>query len=194
MTQRSLPPKAHVIPAEAEKVFEGVIFDVYQWQQEMFDGTVETFEMLKRPDTVVVVAIDENNKIVVIDEEQPGGVTRYNSLPKGRVDNKDETTLSAAKREMLEETGMEFSDWYLLQISQFQSKIEWFVYVYVAQNKIAQHEPVHDAGEKISVKTVEFEELKNTNNTIDRDIKAIKESSDLEEFLAGLLQPQVAVQ
>ncbi len=36
------------IPPNAKRVFKGIIFDVYQWQQKMFDGSKETFEMLKR--------------------------------------------------------------------------------------------------------------------------------------------------
>lgn len=35
------------LPPQAKKVFTGQIFDVYQWEQEMYDGSFETFEMLK---------------------------------------------------------------------------------------------------------------------------------------------------
>ena len=35
------------VPKQAKRVFKGVIFDVYQWEQEMFDGTKEIFEKLK---------------------------------------------------------------------------------------------------------------------------------------------------
>lgn len=48
------------IPSEATKVFDGVIFDVYQWQQKMFDGSIETFEMLKRVSTVGIIAIKDD--------------------------------------------------------------------------------------------------------------------------------------
>lgn len=180
-----MPPNPILIPDHAEKVFEGILYDVYQWPQEMFDGSTETFEMLKRPDSVVVMAIHEG-RIVVIDEEQPGGIVRRSSLPKGRVDARDETVLAAAQREMLEETGMEFNDWRLLQITQPEHKIEWFVYYFVAQNKIAQHEVAHDAGEKITVNLVEFTDLKKSNSRLDKDLRALNETHSLEEFMAGL--------
>lgn len=50
MTKRTLPDNAIMIPEQAGCVFHGEIFDVYQWQQEMFDGSYERFEMLRRPD------------------------------------------------------------------------------------------------------------------------------------------------
>lgn len=185
MTDRPLPPKANVIPDNAKAVFVGEIFTVYQWQQEMFDGSFETFEMLKRPDTVVVIAIDEG-KIVTLNEEQPGGTKRKNILPKGRVDPTDMSILEAAQRELREETGMEFSDWRLLQINQPHSKIEWFVYTFVAQKKIAQHHPSVDPGEKIEVLWSDFSTLKQTQNMLDRDIKALQQGETLEEFISGL--------
>ena len=36
------------IPKNATKVFSGKTFDVYQWEQEMFDGSKKIFEKLKR--------------------------------------------------------------------------------------------------------------------------------------------------
>ncbi|MFO0971471.1 MAG: hypothetical protein U0520_03950, partial [Candidatus Saccharimonadales bacterium] len=68
--KKVIPIDAKLIPQDAKKVFDGVIFDVFQWQQQMFDGTTETFEMLRRPDTVQVICIDEG-KVLVLEEEQP---------------------------------------------------------------------------------------------------------------------------
>ncbi len=67
------PPKSkQPIPGNARLVFKGVIFDVYQWEQELFDGTKTTFEKLKRPDTVVVFPVLPNGKILLTKQEQPG--------------------------------------------------------------------------------------------------------------------------
>lgn len=54
MTERVLPKGARLIPPEADRVFRGEIYEVYQWSQKMPDGSVKTFEMLRRPDTVMV--------------------------------------------------------------------------------------------------------------------------------------------
>lgn len=55
--RKYVPDGAKLLPKEAKKVFSGVISEVYQWPQELFDGTTATFEMIKRPDTVKIVVV-----------------------------------------------------------------------------------------------------------------------------------------
>ncbi|HEY4513381.1 MAG TPA: hypothetical protein VJH06_02610 [Candidatus Paceibacterota bacterium] len=66
------PISKQPIPDDAKRVFKGVIFDVYQWEQEMYDGTKAIFEKLKRPDTVVVFPVLPDGKIILTEQEQPG--------------------------------------------------------------------------------------------------------------------------
>lgn len=184
MDVRPLPPNPILIPKDAKLVFKGEIFDVYQWEQEQFDGSMAIYEMLKRPDTVKVIAVD-GNEIIVLEEEQAGGIFRSNSLPGGRVDE-GESILDAAKRELKEEVGLEFKDWYLLQITQREPKIEWFWYTFVAQNKIAEHDIHHDPGERITMKRISYEEFKRQNDASLNKIAAVSECETLDEFLNGL--------
>jgi len=44
------------IPSNAKLAFKGVIFEVWQWEQEMFDGTTEIFERIWRLPTVEIIA------------------------------------------------------------------------------------------------------------------------------------------
>ncbi len=74
---------ASLIPETAERVFEGQVFDVYQWPQKMFDGSTATFEMAKRCETVTVIGVAQN-KILVINDEQPHKGLQIN-FPGGRV-------------------------------------------------------------------------------------------------------------
>jgi 8-oxo-dGTP pyrophosphatase MutT (NUDIX family) len=176
MTDKPLPENAHMIPKTAELVFKGTIFDVYHWQQKMFDGSFQTFEMLRRPDTTLVIVID-GNQIIVLDEQQPGTPIQYNSLAGGRVEP-GELPLDAAKREIEEEIGMQFNDWALLEVTQPALKIEWFVYVYVAVNKIKQGDTAHEVGEKIAIKRVSFDKFKRAHEVhsdVLRDIHSINE-------------------
>lgn len=55
--RKYVPDGAKLLPKETKKVFSGVISEVYQWPQKLFDGTTATFEMIKRPDTVKIVAV-----------------------------------------------------------------------------------------------------------------------------------------
>lgn len=153
-----LPKNAQLIPDHAKKVFQGVIFEVWQWDMKMFDGTTETFEMLRRPDTVSVFAI-KNNKVVIVKELQPHWSAPKVSVTGGRVDE-GEDPLDAAKRETAEELGMEFSDWKLIKIVQPFEKSEWFVYTYVCWNHTKDIPVHHDSGEQIEPMEVTIEELK----------------------------------
>jgi 8-oxo-dGTP pyrophosphatase MutT (NUDIX family) len=180
MSDRPLPKNAHLIPDSAKKVFTGTIFDVYQWQQELYDGSFATFEMLRRPDTASIIAID-NNQIVVLDEEQPDGVVRYNSLPAGRIELTDNSTLEGAKRELEEETGLQFNRWALLDVQQPAVKLEWFTYLYVATDKIGQIPTKHDPGEKITVKRISFDEFKQSKSA--QKTEVLREINSIDELL-----------
>lgn len=154
-----IPKKAKLVPDNASLVFKGQIFEVYQWPQKMYDGTTATFEMLKRPDTLKVLAV-KDGKIVILDQSQPDSEKSFLDLPGGRHDYEEEDELAAAKRETLEETGMTFKDWRLVSVEQPHSKIDWFVYLFLAAGLEGQQEQNLDNGEKIEIKLVSFDELK----------------------------------
>lgn len=59
------------IPPHAVRVFKGVIFDVYQWEQMLYDGSTTTFECLKRPDTVIVIPL-AGEMVYYAEQAQPG--------------------------------------------------------------------------------------------------------------------------
>jgi ADP-ribose pyrophosphatase len=155
--EKIVPEKAVLIPDHARRVFQGEIFDVYQWPQKLFDGSPATFEMIKRPDTVETIGIVDQ-KILVLEDVQPHRGSRL-SLPGGRVDP-HESVPDAAKREVQEETGYSFKNWRLLTVRQPQSKIEWFIYTFLAWNQSSQEDPHVDAGEKITAELKSLKQLK----------------------------------
>jgi ADP-ribose pyrophosphatase len=144
------------IPKEAKLVFKGVIFEVWQWEQKMFDGTRQTFEMLRRPDTASVLAV-VGDKILLQKEEQPHRPP-FVTVPGGRCDEGEEP-LEAARRELLEETGYASDDMELLAEHHPPGKIDWVLYSYVARNCRKVAEPHPDSGERIETMLVSFEEL-----------------------------------
>jgi ADP-ribose pyrophosphatase len=176
-----IPKNAKLVPENSKRVFKGEIFDVYQWKQKMFDGSFETFEMLKRPDTVKVIAI-RDNKILICEEQQPNTKIFFD-VPSGRHDVERESELDAAKREVLEETGMTFKSWRLISVNQPFNKIDWFVYIFLATDFIDQTEQKLDAGEKITVHMKSFEEtLKLADDPRNRyiPIEILEESKSIE--------------
>lgn len=151
-------PKAQVnMPDTAKKVHTGIIFDVYQWDQEQFDGTYATFERLKRPDTVSVIPITTHGKIFITKQLQPGG-SEFLGLIGGRVDHNEEP-LSAIKRELGEESGLSSKDWRLWFALQPMTKIDWVIFNFIAYNAEKTSNQKLDSGEKITLLEVTFSEF-----------------------------------
>lgn len=146
-----------MIPDRARRVFEGEIFDVYQWEQEMFDGSKETFEALRRPDTVSIIPVVDG-KILLAREMQPGWQRYKLGLFGGRVDDGEEP-LGAAKRELLEETGFESDSWDLLFTVSPNHKLDWTLHHYVVRDCRKVAEQVLDSGELIEIVPLDFEEF-----------------------------------
>lgn len=146
------------VPDEAKLVFKGIIFSVYQWQQMMFDGSTATFEMLKRTNTIQVIAT-QNHKILMSRQSQPNKAD-YHSLFGGRAEE-NEDPLVTAKRELLEESGLVSDDWELFNVYNPAYKMQWDIYFYIARNckKIQEAKP--DAGEQIQTLECSFEEFVN---------------------------------
>jgi ADP-ribose pyrophosphatase len=156
--RKVIPEDSILVPDSAERVFIGEIYDVYQWPQEMFDGTTHTFEMLKRKDGTHVICIADD-KIIVQNELQPHNNPRIN-FPGGQINPEDESSLAGAQRETREETGYTFKNWRLLKVWQPHVKTEDFIYTYLAWGVLEKAEPIDMPGEKITLNFLEFDEVK----------------------------------
>ena len=152
-------PESHQpIPPHASRVFKGVIYDIYQWEQVLFDGTKTTFEKAKRADTTVVFPILPDGTILLTRQQQPGSAGFSYCGAGGRVEE-GEDPFDTAVRELREETGHEAGEWVLWDAVQPMGKLDWAVYILLAKQckKVTEISP--DAGEKIEVLPVTFEEF-----------------------------------
>jgi len=151
------PKPKQPIPENANRVFKGKLFEVYQWEQKLFDGSKTIFEKAKRPDTVIIFPILPDGRVLLLEQEQPGRSLSFDT-PGGRIEE-GEDVLVAAKREMLEETGYEAGEFILLDAQQPVNKVDWAVYTFIAKDlkKIGNINP--DAGEKIKLFPVDFDRL-----------------------------------
>ncbi|MEI6533248.1 MAG: NUDIX hydrolase [Candidatus Roizmanbacteria bacterium] len=145
-----------LLPPKAKRVFQGEIFDIYQWDQLMFDGTTALFEKIVRADTVTIIPIIEN-KILIQYQEQPYHHT-FISLPGGRVDQ-NEDVLTASKRELIEETGYKANEWISLMKTQPFNKMIWKMHYYIARDCIRTNLQHLDSGEKIENRLISFDEF-----------------------------------
>ncbi|MDD2516553.1 MAG: NUDIX hydrolase [Candidatus Gracilibacteria bacterium] len=157
------------IPEHAKKVFSGIIFDVYQREQEMFDGSTDIFEAIKRPYSVQIVAITEDKKILICRETQPAK-DRFIGLFAGRIE-KGENHFEGAKRELLEESGYISDNWHFLEGEDYgNSKIEWLHFSYMALDCKKVDSQRLDPGEKIEVLEYEIDDFFDNYENILTDI------------------------
>ena len=151
------PLSRQPMPPEARKVFEGVVFDVYQWPQTLYNGSIATFEKLKRRDTAVVYAVQPDGRILLTRQEQPG-IAAYIGAAGGQVEDGEDVIVAAA-RELLEETGYKAGSYHLWNAVHPTSKIDWVVYTLVAHGAEKVAQPDLDDGEKIETMLVTFDEF-----------------------------------
>lgn len=146
------------IPPHAKKVFEGIIFDVFHWEQEQFDGTTKTFEGIRHMSSASVIPI-VSGKIYIQKEEQPGEEAKY-GFPAGRFERHESDPIEVGKRELLEETGYTGSIEFYKTLESNRGKTEWAHHILIARDCVKVAEPNLDPGERIhDVRLVSFEEL-----------------------------------
>ncbi len=175
------PAPKQSMPENALKVFTGKLFDVYQWEQEGYDGQKRIFERVRRDDTAIVIPVTEDGKIILIEEEQPGKKPFIGTVG-GRIDE-GEDPLFAAKRELLEETGYEAQDWKFLKAHQPMAKMDWAIYTFVANNCKKVSEQNLDGAEKIKPIELSFDAFIETAsaenfNEIDIRLRVLEAKAD----------------
>jgi len=166
------------IPSHAKKVFNGQIFDVYQWEQEMFDGSKAIFERVSRPDIAIIIAVTADKRIIIEHQDQPNNHGLI-STPAGRLEP-DEDALGGAKRELLEETGYTSEDWHLWKVSSPNEKIKCDIHYFIARGCKQITKQNLDAGEKISIELVDFDQF-----------LTLTESDDFRDWILGRYIMQV---
>lgn len=102
---------------ERKKAYKCAIFSVNEVERFSQDGRKGRFVEVECPDWVVIIPVfkDENGIVRVIMEQQyrHGSDSVSREFPAGLVEE-GEDALEAAKRELLEETGIEAENWKLL--------------------------------------------------------------------------------
>jgi 8-oxo-dGTP pyrophosphatase MutT (NUDIX family) len=99
---------------ESHPVFHGRVISLRTDELRMSDGAVATREIVEHPGAVAVLALDDDNRVVVINQYRHP-IRRYiDELPAGLLDVAGEPALVAAQRELYEEAALTASDWCVL--------------------------------------------------------------------------------
>lgn len=140
------------------KVFSGILFDIYQREQEQFDGSIKTFEMADRINSALVIPTIRD-QILVAYQTQPSKDYRYYWLIGGMVPRWVEES-HQAQEELLEETGMTSDNRELRKIHTASTKLDRQTHIYIARDCYQIAEQHLDPGwEKIEIKAVSFDEF-----------------------------------
>ena len=148
------------LPKNAKKVFSWIRMDIYQWDQELYDGSVKCFERAQFLDWAFVIWILPNGNILMTEQEQPSRDGPFFSLPWWAFDTPDEDPLECAERELLEETWYVSDMWDLWFVFEGTSNILGKTYFYIARNCRKIQDIVPDGGEKINeIFELQFDEF-----------------------------------
>ena len=146
------------IPSHASIVHSWPTFDIYQREQELFDGTYKTFELARMQDAVKVILIDkEQHKILMVQDEQPW-VTRI-TYAWGLVEA-GEDLLQTAAREVQEETGYIYDTIQHIVSLPYTHRVSGSTYYYITSGLSQTSQTNPDRwSEKITVLEYTFDEF-----------------------------------
>lgn len=113
VSAEDLPLRDEIVPSpvtESEVVFDGVIWDV---RRETFDleGDRLIREVVDHPGAVAVLALDEDDRVVLIRQYRHPISSHEWEIPAGLLDIAGEDPLVAAQRELAEETDLVAEHW-----------------------------------------------------------------------------------
>ena len=147
------------IQIESDEIFNGVIMDVKRDKVRLPNGNQSVRELLRHVGAVCVVPVTDDGRVVIERQYRYPIDQVITEIPAGKLDSPDEDRLSAAQRELREETGFTADRWtdmglYYPAAAYSDEKIT----MYLAQglHKGEQH---LDEGEFLNVETVPIAEL-----------------------------------
>ena len=92
---------------------EGLVWDIRS-DGVVYGDTILTRQYLSHRGAVAIVALDEDDRVLLIRQYRHPIRAREWELPAGILDAADEDPIAAARRELLEETGLAAATWELL--------------------------------------------------------------------------------
>jgi 8-oxo-dGDP phosphatase len=98
----------------SQRVFTGRVISMRTDQLRMSDGSVSTREIVEHPGAVAIVALDDDDEVVLVTQYRHPVRQYVTELPAGLLDVAGESGLLAAQRELYEEAALTASDWHLL--------------------------------------------------------------------------------
>ena len=99
---------------DSQTVFEGRIISVRKDRVSMPGGTSSQRDVIVHPGAVGAVALDEQDRVLLVNQYRHPVGRRLDELPAGLLDKPGEPALEAARRELVEEAGLAADTWHVL--------------------------------------------------------------------------------
>lgn len=95
----------------SQEIFDGVILHVFKDTVELPNGKPATREVIRHVGAVGIVPLTDDNKVIIERQFRYPLNHVITEIPAGKLDSLTEDRLSAAKRELEEETGYTAREW-----------------------------------------------------------------------------------
>ena len=95
----------------SEEIFDGVILHVFKDTVQLPNGKAATREVIRHVGAVGIVPLTDDGKVIVERQFRYPLNRVITEIPAGKLDSLTEDRLSAAKRELAEETGYTATEW-----------------------------------------------------------------------------------
>jgi len=123
-------------------------------------GKQHPFYVLSTRDWVNIVALTPEKKVLLVSQYRHGSGETSLEIPGGAVDAEDSSPEAAARRELLEETGYEAKEWYLIgQVQPNPAILDNTCYTYLALGATPAGPLNLDEGEELELLQADFADL-----------------------------------
>ena len=142
-----------------EDIFEGEVLHLVRDTVRLPNGKSATREMCLHIGAVAVIPILADGRVIMERQYRYAGGREYLEIPAGKLDAPDEDPLSAAKRELREETGAIAEEWvYLGRIDTTPALMNEKIHLYLARG-ISFTDRELDDDEFLTVEALPLSEL-----------------------------------
>lgn len=102
------------VKTDSQEIFDGVILHVFKDTVQLPNGNPATREVIRHVGAVGIVPLTDDGKVIIEKQFRYPLNRIVTEIPAGKLDSFSEDRLSAAKRELEEETGYTAAEWIAL--------------------------------------------------------------------------------
>jgi ADP-ribose pyrophosphatase len=111
---RTAPPLHDFTVVSSEDIYAGKVMAVRRDEVRMPGGGTAVREIMEHPGAVAIAALDADDRLMMIYQYRHAVRRRLWEMPAGLLDHVGEDPLETARRELLEEVGLEAAEWSVL--------------------------------------------------------------------------------